>query len=125
MANNNFDTVVFGKKTFSDLLKDIYNNNKKIEDQIEDLINTLKPFIKTTNEVIAIVPIIKEYMDVQVKSNEHLVKMASIVQRAIANSGNNSEDIFFTEAEKEQLLLEINSLGEQQKQISETIKNEN
>lgn len=125
MANNNFDTVVFGKKTFSDLLKDIYNNNKKIEDQIEDLINTLKPFIKTTNEVIAIVPIIKEYMDVQVKSNEHLVKMASIVQRAIANSGNNNEDIFFTEAEKEQLLLEINSLGEQQKQISETIKNEN
>ena len=40
----NFNQVIFGKKTFSDLLQDIYKTTKKTEDRIEELILALKPF---------------------------------------------------------------------------------
>lgn len=123
MATQDFDTVIFGKKSFSDLLKDIYNNNKKTEEQISEMILSLKPFIKSAGDAVMIVPLIKEYLEVKVKNDEHLVKMAAVVQRAIATSGNSKNDDFIlSENEKEQLLLEINALGDNQIKIDQSIK---
>ena len=39
------DSVVFGKKKFSNILEEIYNNQKKKEKQISGLISELKPLI--------------------------------------------------------------------------------
>ena len=39
------DSVVFGKKKFSDILEEIYNNQKKKEAQVTALISELKPLI--------------------------------------------------------------------------------
>ena len=37
------DNIVFGKKKFSDILNEIYDNQKKKEKQISGLIAELKP----------------------------------------------------------------------------------
>lgn len=116
----NFNQVIFGKKTFSDLLQDIYKTTKKTEDRIEELILALKPFIATAADAVMIVPLIKEYLDVQVKNNEHLVRMAAVVQRAMTNSAAaGSSDLLISDEEKEQLLLEVKQMGEEKKQLED------
>jgi hypothetical protein len=104
---NNLDSNIFGKKKFSDLLKEIYDNQKKKEVQISALIGELKPLINDIGDATLIVPLIKEYMELGIKNDEQLVKMATIVQRALA-SGKSEDDSFgMTEEEKKQLLNEV------------------
>ena len=104
---SNLESNIFGKKKFSDLLKEIYDNQKKKEAQITALIGELKPLINDIGDATLIVPLIKEYMELGIKNDEQLVKMATIVQRALA-SGKSEEDSFgMTEEEKQQLLNEV------------------
>ena len=104
------DSVVFGKKKFSNILEEIYNNQKKKEKQISGLISELKPLISDIGDVTLIVPLIKEYMDIGVRNDEQLIKMATIVQRALNNSS--SEDSMgITEEEKQQLMEELDKLN--------------
>lgn len=129
-----FEQNIFGKKTLSGLFKDIYDNSVRTESQISELIGSLKPFIKTSGDAVMIVPLIKEYLEVKVKNDEHLVKMAAIVQRAAASTNKasaNVDEFGLSETEKEQLLLEINAIGDEQDKIKSktkkllTNKNEN
>lgn len=106
-----FDQKVFGNKSFSDLLKNIYDNSREKEKQIKDLISGLKPFVTDTQSALMVVPLIKEYLDVSVKNDDSLIKMASIVQRAIANSGGSGDNDFLSEAELEQLRGEVQKIG--------------
>jgi len=104
------DSVVFGKKKFSNILEEIYNNQKKKEKQISGLISELKPLISDIGDATLIVPLIKEYMDIGVRNDEQLIKMATIVQRALNNSS--SEDSMgITEEEKQQLMEELDKLN--------------
>jgi hypothetical protein len=104
------DSVVFGKKKFSNILEEIYNNQKKKEKQISGLISELKPLINDIGDATLIVPLIKEYMDIGVRNDEQLIKMATIVQRALNNSS--SEDTMgITEEEKNQLMEELDKLN--------------
>tara|TARA_B110000091_G_scaffold17805_1_gene16837 strand:- start:593 stop:952 length:360 start_codon:yes stop_codon:yes gene_type:complete len=104
------DSVVFGKKKFSNILEEIYNNQKKKEKQISGLISELKPLINDIGDATLIVPLIKEYMDIGVRNDEQLIKMATIVQRALNNS--TSEDTLgITEDEKQQLMEELDKLN--------------
>ena len=80
------NSVVFGKKKFSDILSEIYNNQKKKEDQISGLISELKPLVQDIGDATLIVPLIKEYLEIGVRNDEQLIKMATIVQRVINNS---------------------------------------
>jgi|TARA_B110000902_G_scaffold41837_1_gene45292 hypothetical protein len=104
------DSVVFGKKKFSNILEEIYNNQKKKEKQISGLISELKPLINDIGDATLIVPLIKEYLDIGVRNDEQLIKMATIVQRALNNSS--SEDSTgITEEEKSQLMEELDNLN--------------
>jgi|TARA_B110000046_G_scaffold174322_1_gene197929 hypothetical protein len=104
------DSVVFGKKKFSSILEEIYNNQKKKATQISGLISELKPLINDIGDATLIVPLIKEYMDIGVRNDEQLIKMATIVQRALNNS--TSEDAMgITEEEKTQLMEELDKLN--------------
>jgi hypothetical protein len=101
-----FDKKIFGKVTFSNLLEEIYNNQKKKEEQISILIHELKPMVQEIGDATLIVPLIKEYLEIGVKNDEALIKMATIVQRAMqAEEG--GETFGMTEAEKQQLLDEV------------------
>ena len=102
---SNLDTVIFGKKKFSDMLQEIYNNQKKKEQQIAALINELKPLISDIGDATLIVPLIKEYLDIAVKNDDHIVKLSAIVQRYISTKQTIAgEDSLLSEEEKQQLL---------------------
>lgn len=117
-----FETELFKGKTFSDLMKDVYDNSKKKERQINLLIAELKPLIKNVGDATLIVPLIKEYLEVGVKNDEHLVKLAAVVQRLIsANTRVQSEtggNWVLTDEEKQQLLSELDSIEESDAEIN-------
>jgi methanogenic corrinoid protein MtbC1 len=112
---SNLDSNIFGKKKFSDLLKEIYDNQKKKEQQITALIGELKPLINDIGDATLIVPLIKEYMELGIKNDEQLVKMATIVQRAIASNKSEEEGFGMTEEEKAQLLSEVKNFNSNKK----------
>tara|TARA_R100001443_G_scaffold117230_2_gene140629 strand:- start:458 stop:841 length:384 start_codon:yes stop_codon:yes gene_type:complete len=100
------DKEIFKGTTFSDLMKDIYHNSKKKERQINTLIQELQPLIKNIGDATIIVPLIKEYLDVAVKNDDALVKLAAVVQRLISseNKVTGEGEFGLSEAEREQLM---------------------
>ncbi len=113
---SDFDKIIFGKKKFSDLLEEIYDNQKKKSRQISALIAELKPLVSDVGDATLIVPLIKEYLEIDVKNDEQLVKIATIIQRAVSNNNNSSEGNFgISEEEKAQLLAEIDKIKESEK----------
>jgi hypothetical protein len=115
-----FEQKIFGNKSFSDLLKNIYDNSREKEKQIKDLITSLKPLVADTQSALMVVPLIKEYLDVSVKNDDSLIKMAGIVQRAMANSGGNGDGDFLSDAELEQLRGEVQKIGNEVNKPIET-----
>ena len=70
-------------------------------------INELKPLINDIGDATLIVPLIKEYMELGIKNDEQLIKMATIIQRALATGKSEDEGFGMTEEEKAQLLSEV------------------
>tara|TARA_R110000796_G_scaffold16013_2_gene50409 strand:- start:561 stop:908 length:348 start_codon:yes stop_codon:yes gene_type:complete len=103
----NLNKKIFGNKKFSDILSEIYENQKKKESQISALIQELKPLINDIGDATLIVPLIKEYMDLGIKNDEQLIKMSTIIQRALNSSDSEKEDFGLSDAEKAQLFQEI------------------
>ena len=101
------DKEIFKGKSFSDLLKEIYVNSTKKEKQINSLIQELRPLVKNIGDATVIVPLIKEYLDVAVKNDDHLIKMAAIVQRAMSRTESEGGEFSLTDEERKQLLTEI------------------
>ena len=96
---------LFKGTTFSDLMSDVYHNSKKKDRQINQLIQQLQPLIKSAADATVIVPLIKEYMDVAIKNDDHLVKLTAIVQRFISTKQTIAgADSLLSEEEKNQLL---------------------
>ena len=108
---SHLDKKIFGKKSYSDLLEEIYKNQKKKETQISSLISELKPLIEDIGDATLIVPLIKEYMELGIKNDEALIKVATIFQRIFANEGTVENGFGISEDEKEQLISEINKLN--------------
>ena len=116
----NFDDVtVFDGMSLSDLFKKIHKNNKDIDKQIGDFIDTLKP-MATANAGSAtmLMPTVKDLIDVNVKNNEQLIKMAAIAQRAATINSNSSIDLIDM-SEIEALLAEQKSVQEQGQKLLE------
>ena len=109
------DKNIFGSKKFSDILEEIYNNQKKKEEQISTLISELKPLIQDIGDATLVVPLLKEYLEISVKNDEQLIKMATIIQRAVQNEGDDDGNFGMTEDEKQQLLDEVKKYGEDKK----------
>ena len=102
MSDNN---EIFEGKTFQDLTKDIYENTTKRKVQIDLLISEIHGFITTIDDVVMVAPIIKEYMDTAVRNDEHLVKLAGVLQRIISKShGDSDESMLLSDDEKEELM---------------------
>ena len=99
------DNEIFKGKTFQDLTRDIYENTTNKKKQIDLLISEIHGFIQTIDDVVMVAPIIKEYMEVSVKNDEHLVKLAGVLQRIISKSnGADDESMLLSESEKEELM---------------------
>ena len=103
MAN---DYEIFEGKSLSDLFKDIYENTKTNKTQLEVLMKEVVSFIKDGDTAVQIIPMLKEYLEINVKNDDQLVKVAAIVQRIIAaeSKGGSDDEIGLSDAEKEQLM---------------------
>jgi hypothetical protein len=112
----NFDDVsVFDGMSLSDLFKKIHKNNKDIDKQIGEFIDVMKP-MATSNagSAVMLMPTVKDLIDVNVKNNEQLIKMAAIAQRAATVNANSGTDLIDMD--------EINALLEEQKAIQDESK---
>ena len=100
------DYELFEGKSLSSLFQDIYDNSKHNKTQLELLVKELTSFIKDGDMAIQLIPMIKEYLEINVKNDDQLVKMAGIVQRLISAEGKGGSDDEFglSEKEKEQLI---------------------
>jgi hypothetical protein len=104
MTNFN-DITLFGSTSLSDIFKQIHKNNKSVDNQINELIGSLKPLASSNaGSAVMLMPTIKDLIDVNVKNNDQLIKMAGIAQRASSNTGNNNESLI--DMSEIQLLLE-------------------
>ena len=104
--SNEFE--LFKGTNFSDLMRDIYHNSKKKSRQIDSLIKSLEPMIKNTGDATVIVPMIKDYLEVSVKNDDALVKLAAVCQRLVSASSKDDDGNEFglTDEERARLLEE-------------------
>ena len=106
------DYEIFEGKTLSDVFKDIYDNSKTNKQQLEVLMKEVVGFIKDGDRAVQIIPMLKEYLEINVKNDEQLVKLATIVQRITAAEkrvSDSGDEFGLSEAEKEQLMNAIES----------------
>ena len=106
------DYELFEGKSLSSLFKDIYDNSIHNKKQLEVLVGEVAAFIKDGDMAIQLIPMIKEYLDINVKNDEQLVKLATVVQRLIAaeNKGGSEAEFGLSDKEKEQLLKSIDDV---------------
>ena len=115
---------IFEGKTFQDLTKDIYKNTSDRKKQIDLLISEIHGFITTIDDVVLVAPIIKEYMEIAVKNDEHLVKLAGVLQRIISKStGGNDETMLLSDSEKEELMDTLQNTVEDLQKESDRLEN--
>jgi hypothetical protein len=95
--------ILFDDKSFSDLLKEIHGNQKKKAKQLANLIAELRPLVQSLGDATVVVPLIKEYMEISVKNDDQLIKMAAIVQRLSTGTSANGDGGLLTEEEMAQL----------------------
>ena len=122
-----FDIEIFKGKSFSDLMKDIYSNSTKKDRQINLLIGELRPLIKNIGDATVIVPLIKEYLEVGVKNDEHLVKLAAVVQRLVSTNNRVQSETgnswMLTEEEKKQLIGELDDIAGANNEVNAKVVN--
>ena len=114
---------LFKGTNFSDLMRDVYHNSKKKSRQIDTLIKSLEPMIKNVGDATVIVPLIKDYLEVSVKNDDALVKLAAVVQRLVSSSNKEDDGNEFGLSEEERKRL-LEEAEEEIKNIKETNKPE-
>ena len=107
------DIKIFGDKNFSDLSQEIYENNKLKKTQIDLLIQEVHGYIQGIEDIAIVGPIIKELMDVGIKNDDNLVKLATLYQRIMSKQTVDESDVgFLSEEEKEQLMASLEDVAE-------------
>ena len=118
---DSLNQIIFDDKSFSDLLKEINKNKSKKSKQLASLIAELRPLITSLGDATVVVPLIKEYMEISIKNDDQLIKMAAIVQRLSTGASSTGDGGLLTEEEMEQLQQvaeEISKTVEKPKQIN-------
>ena len=116
------DIKLFGETSLSDIFKQAHKRTKDTDKQINELIDALKPLASSNaGSAVMLMPTVKDLIDVNVKNNEQLIKMAGIAQRAATANATNNADSFFNPDEIQQLLEEQRNVEiEGQKLLEQT-----
>ena len=102
------DYKIFGDKNFSDLSEEIYENTKLKKTQIDLLIQEVNGYIQGIEDIAIVGPIIKELMDVGIRNDDNLVKLATIYQRIMSKQTiDDGSAALLSEEEKEQLMATL------------------
>jgi hypothetical protein len=120
-----FDSVIFDGKTLSDMFADVYKNTEKKREQINQFVTSYVKMIKTPDDAAVLGPIVKEFLDVNVKNDEHIVRLVQIAQRLVSISSKTDDNGLLTEEEKQQLLknvkMDFETVLAEQEDISNTV----
>ncbi len=103
--DNEFE--VFEGKSFKNLCRDIYERSEHKHEQLDLLISELRPLVKNIDDAQQVVPLIQGYLEIGVRNDEQLVKLAQVVQRLQTSKVENGTGSVLSEAEKEQLWKEV------------------
>ena len=118
------DFELFPGKNLSGLFEDIYNNQINKKKHISEIIHELRKMVRHAGDMAVIGPIIKDLIDTSVRNDDQLVKLATIAQRIIVSNQKSEGDAgFLTEAEREQLLAEIEQVQDEVERM-DNIQNE-
>ena len=115
------DYEIFDGKSLSSLFKDIYDNTEYNKKQLDILTKELVTFIKDGDTAVQLVPMIKEYLEINVKNDDQLVKIAAIVQRLLSAEakGGSEESFALSESEKEQLMKAVEETADDVQKYSD------
>lgn len=100
-----FDFELYEGKKYSDLMKDIVKNHKSKQNQIKVLVEQLTEMVSEPGDAVVIVPLIKGYLDSDIKNDEALVKLAQLAQKAAAPAA--SDGGAFSDKDLEMLFSDI------------------
>lgn len=116
------DYELYKGKSFASLCKDIVGNSEEKKQQLDILITDLREMIKTVNDAVTIVPLLKEYFDAGIRNDEQLIKLAAIIQRLMAEKSSaesESNGGILSDDEKKQLMSVIEEAAKPVKQIQQ------
>src|SRR5210317_1394206 len=116
------DKEIFKGKTLYDLFGEIYYNSKETKSQVKGLIGELKPLIENIGDATLLVPMIKEYMEIGVKNDEHLIKLATVIQRLEAIQAKCGDRDMFDFSDLQDLLEESE---ETQQELVDKVETDN
>lgn len=115
------DIELYKGKKFSDLAKDIVTNSENTKSQIDILISDLRVLVKGPNDAIMIVPLLRDYIDIGIKNDDELVKLAAIAQRIISNQQKaesmGGDGLGITQEERDELMAEINGINKEKEAL--------
>jgi hypothetical protein len=114
-----FEFELYEGKKYSDLMKDIVRNHKNKQNQIKVLIEQLTEMVSEPGDAVVVVPLIKGYLDSDIKNDEALVKLAQIAQKAATPVGGGDGN--FSDKDLELLFSDIqkNTTPLEEKEIKE------
>jgi hypothetical protein len=119
-----FDTEIFDGKTLSDMFSDVYKNTDKKREQINQFVSNMVKLIRTPEDAAVLGPVIKDFLDVNVRNDEHIVRLVQIAQRLVSISNKSTSDgMLLSEEEKNQLLKNIQTDFESVLQEQDDIDN--
>ena len=86
------DKLLFQGKKFSQIMQDIYNRSTERKEKIDAVIETVIEPILSKKETLRshTSEMIRDFLDIGVKNDENLVKLAQLFQRVIANESKGS-----------------------------------
>lgn len=105
MTEEKFEAVIFKSKTFGKLLEEIHSNSRNTDKQVYQMIEQLNGYIESLGDAISLAPIIATYVKMAIDNNEHIIKLASIVQKVLDRGKVAPIDDFtvFTDEDKKEL----------------------
>jgi len=122
------DTPIFDEISLSHVFKKIYENSEYKKTKIDNILDKVKDLIENIADASIMLPIIKEVLEISVRNDEQLVKLAGIIQRILDKSDNKNNNfdinLILPQEEKTKLLEEsrINNDGLSNEEIDEKLK---
>jgi hypothetical protein len=103
------DFEICDGKTFRDLCKDIITRSESKKDQLDLLMTDVRGYVKSINDAQVFLPRIKELLEVGIKNDEQIIKLAAVIQKLQSTQieTGNTDGGILTEEEKEQLLKNV------------------
>ena len=103
---------IFKGKSFKDLCKDIYANQLHRKEQLEILINDLRKMCTKIDDAPMIIPFIKDYINAANVNDEHLIKLAQVIQKLIIADEQSkiaSGGLGLSDEERRHIMSELNT----------------